>query len=442
MAKSEHFSSVRDWVDAEYSISIRAAGGLDEPTLSQVGQILRRVHPKSPAGILGLQAGDILYAVNGGVFDGEDLKKTFQPRWFGRSHTFDFLRPSTRQKLRVKGSAFPFGAQYGQTVGSFCVDFRNGDPDPHDIYQFWTEGPDGALAEIWPFFEAYNLRVLKNNGAPYDGVLPRTIVSTAPLAHETVVWPGAFAWLALCAAHAGQFDRAQRVLETVEQHFEKSGDSGMMSMFAAMAFTRSMLAENRGFIDMAVSHIEHAIEMSPETSVLYRQLSNLTGQTRCAPQSSFIGKKPEYNLLRQDPTLKFTQSDGHIDLQKSVARLKPGEFILISLMSGYRTNGPYVEGFQRAQIPLARLREKFREVHIITSWDKAHSRDLPHWPVMEPKLAKLGVDVSVLYDPDDTVSESLSLISAPTNLLIDHTGTVIAEGWLGDDAILWNEISH
>ena len=441
MAKPTHYASVQDWVEAEYSITMGDAGGLNEATLSKVGQILREVHPKSPAGLLGLQAGDILHALNGGIFDGDDLQKTFQPRRFGRTYSFDLLRPSSRQKIRIKGRCFPFGAKYGQTVDSFSVDLRNGDPDLHDIDQFWAEGPEGALAELWPYFEAYNLRILNSNGAPYDGALPQNVSPTSPLAHKTVVWPGNFAWLALCAAHAGQFERAQRVLETVEDHFETSGDSGMMSMFAAMAYTRSMLAENRGFIDKAVSHIEHAIEMSPETAVLYKRLSRLTGQTETPPPSSFLGKKLDYDLLRHDPTRKFIQSEGRVSLSESVSQLGTGEFLLLSVMSGYRTNGPYVEGFLRAKTPLGKLKDVFKEVHIITSWDKARSRDLPHWPVMEPQLEKLGANVSVLFDPEDSVGQQLSLISAPTNLIIDHTGQVIADGWLGDDQVLWDSFS-
>lgn len=441
MAKSAHYSSVKEWVAAEFSITSGDAGGLNEQTLSKVGQVLRKVHPNSPAGLLGLKVGDILHAVNGGIFDIDDLNKTLQPRKFGRSYTFDFLRPSSRQKLRVKSKTFPFGAQYGQTVESFSVDLRNGNPDPHDVSQFWISGDEGALAELWPYFEAYNLRLLNSGGAPYDGALPQTISSTAPLAHETVVWPGHFTWLALCAAHAGQWERAQRVLETVEDHFDHSGDSGLMSMFAAMATIRSMLAENRGFIEKAVEHIEHAIKMSPETEVLYRRLSKLTHQQVSPPPSPFLGVKPHYDFPRQDPSQKFTQSPGRISLESAVKTLSAGEFILVCVMGSYRTNGPYVQGFERAHIPLARLNTRFKEVHILTSWNKVTSRDLPHWPAMEPKLQKSGVSVSLLFDEEDTLSQQLNLISAPTNLVVDHTGTVVATGWLGDDEVLWKALA-
>ncbi len=437
MAKTAQYETVRHWVEAEYSVTKSAAGHLNETTLSKVGQVLQRVHPNSPAGLLGLAKGDILFALNGGTFDGDDLRKSFQPRFLGRSYSFDFLRPDAHEKIRVTGKTFPFGAKFGQTVDSFCVDLRNGDPDPHDVDAFWADGSPEDLAEIWPFFEAYNHRLLKLNGAPYDGALPKSVTPTAPLAPPTVIWPGNFAWLAVCAAHAGQWERAQRVLETVEDHFESSGDSGMMSMFAAMAYTRSMLAENRGDIEKAVGHIEHAIEMSPRTPVLQQRLARLTGQAFTVPPSKFIGQTLEYDLERHDPKGKFAQSGGRVSLENSVSKLSPGEYILVCLMSGYRTNGPYVEGFGRAHTPLARLSPIFREVHIVTAWDKSRSRDLNHWPVMEPGLVKAGVNVSVLFDEEDVVSDTIEILGAPTNLIIDHTGTVVSDGWLAGDEVLW-----
>jgi hypothetical protein len=215
----------------------------------------------------------------------------------------------------------------------------------------------------------------------------------------------------------------------------------MMSMFAAMAFVRSMLAERNDDTEKAIAHMEHAIEMSPETRVLYRRLAHLTGQGLSVPPSRYIGLKPEYDLPRHDPANKFSQPGGTISLAKQVEALSAGEFILVTVMSAYRVNGPYVEGFQRAHTPLARLNKIFKEVHIITSWDKATSRDLSHWPAMEPKLSKSGVAVSVLFDELQSVGEQLSLISAPTNLIIDHRGHVVSQGWLGDDMMLWDALA-
>ena len=436
MAKATDFASVQDWVDTQFKIQIGDAKSLNEKTLSLIGKVLLKVHPKSPAGLLALQSGDILHAINGGIFDNEDLEKTFQPRRFGRPYSFDFYRPATHKKIRIKGPTFPFGASLGQTVESFAVDLRNGDPDLSDTSQFWASGHTDTLPALLPAFEAYNIRLIKLNGSPFDGPLPQNLPSNTELANENLIWPGYFTWLALCAAHAGQWDRARYVLTVVEEHFDRSGDSGMMSMFAAMAYTRSMLAEQKGHLDHAVDHMHHAIEMSPETEVLYQRLSAITNTEVTRPVSPLLGVQPSYSLPKQDPSKRFKQAKGQVSLRESIARLSPGEFILITIMSSYRTNGPYVAGFKRAHIPLAALKSRFREVHIITSWDESRSRDLP-WPIMEEKMRQSGISVSLLFDEEDKLSEQLSLTSAPTNLILDHTGVVVSNGWLGDDTMLW-----
>ncbi len=440
MAKSTDFPSVQDWVAAQYKVQISDAKSLNEQTLSVAGKILLDVQPNSPAGRLGLEAGDILYALNGGVFDIDELEKTFHPRKFGRAYSFDLLRPSTRRKLRVKGPTFPFGARFGQTKESFLVELRNGSPDPSDAYQFWNSGDTEALSEFLPAFEAFNIRVIKLKGGPFEGLLPQALPSRTEIADDNVVWTGHFTWLALCAAHAGQWDRAQFVLKWVEDHFERSGDGGMMSMFAAMAYTRSMLAEQKGQLETAVNHMHHAIEMSPETDILYKRLSSLTNSDVQRPVSPHLGIKLSYNLPKRDPAQRFKQSGGQLSFEDSLSKLSPGQFILVCIMSSYRTNGPYVEGFTRAHIPLARLKTIFQEVHVITSWDETKSRDLP-LPVMEDKLSKSGINVSVLFDTDQTLSEQLSLISSPTNLIVNHNGIVVADGWLGNDAILWRALA-
>ncbi len=439
MTKKTYFSSVRNWVDSQFKMRISDAKSLNENTLSFVGKVLLKVHPNSPAGLLSLKSGDILYALNGGVFDSDDLEKTFQPRRFGRSHSFDFFRPKTHQKIRIKGPTFPFGTSLGQTVDSFATELRTGDPDPSDASQFWTFGETEALSTLLPAFEIFNIRLISHKGAPFYGQLPQNLPYNTEIASEEFLWPGHFAWMALCAAHAGQWDRASFVLRVVEDHFDRSGDSGMMSMFAAMAYTRSMLAEHKQYLNKAVDHMHHAIEMSPESDILYQRLSTLTNTEVTRPASPLLGARPTYNLPRIDPAKRFRQAEGHVAFRDRIEQLSPGEFILISIMSSYRTNGPYVEGFQRAQIPLANLRDTFKEVHIITSWDASRSRDLP-WPIMEEKMRQSGITVSVLFDEDNALGEQLSLISAPTNLIVDHTGVVVAQGWLGDDMMLWDAL--
>lgn len=433
------FPTVEAWVDEEYGVHFGEAGHLSAKTLSVRGKIVRAVHPQSPAALLGLKAGDILFYVNGGVFTDEDVVRTYKPKRFLRFHKFDFMRLSSRQHIRIVGRTFPFGIQLGDTVGGFIRALRNLDPDPQDIEQFWTNGDEEDLGALWPSMEAYHIRVRDLKGAPFDGQLPRSVDANSPLVSEDKLWPGVLTWMALCAAHASQYDRARFILDYVEDYFERSGDSGMMSMFAAMATVRSMIAEHDKDRDLAIAYMHHAIETSPNIRVLYSRLSRLTETHIDPPGSAFIGVKPVYDLPRFDPSGRFSQPKGQVSLRDTVKTLQPGEFMLVTVMSRYRVNGPYVAGFQRALMPLSYLRDFFKEVHIVTSWDKSQSRDLL-FPIMENHLRRKGVSVSVLFDENDAVSTQLSMTSAPTNLILDHNGLVVSEGWLIDDKLLWKAL--
>ncbi len=439
MARTKSYGSVADWVAAEYTVSTSKIKNLSVDTLAFTGMIVSSVHPRSPASHLGIQVDDILYEINGGIFDEDDLDKTFTPRLLGRAHKFSFFRPSTHEIFKVKGAQFPYGLRLKNSLQSFIAILRNGDPDPSEVATFWEAGDRQALADLWIPFEAYLIRLRDLNGNPFDGPLPQTISPKSPLPPPENIWPGFFGWLALCAAEAGQMERASYVQAQVDAHFEQTGDSGMMNAFAAMEDTRALLAEARFNPNMAITYIERGIEMAPDVKELYRRLSALTNTDVTPPPSSFLDMQPSYDLPRVDPAGRFKQESGRVSLSEQVAALSQGQFILLVLMSAYRTNGPYVEGFNRALIPLLRL-EAFQEVHIVTAWGSSRSRDLP-LPIMEPALQKGGIKVSLLHDVEDKLAQALDITSAPTNLIIDHRGVVIAEGWLGEDNVLWDALN-
>lgn len=441
MPRSPSYASVSDWLDAEYRVETAPAPQLSAQTLGHAGQVVRSVHPESPAGRLGVRAGDILYNINGTLFTQDGLERSFRPRFLGRPYVFELLRPDTAERLRITGRTFPFGLMLGHTVSGFTAALRNGNPDPHDVDQFFADGDTQALAALWPALEAFNARLRLMDGRPFEGSLPTVVAPDVPLTDdEALIWFGNHTWLALAAAHAGQWARARFVLDAVEAFFERSGESGMMSMFAAQAATRALLAGQAGEQETAVAHLHHAIDMSPDTQGLYSQLSALTGSRVDPPTSAFLGVKPRITLPRRDPARRLAQPAGEVSLAERAGALRPGQFMLLITLSRYRSNGPYVWGLDRAMTPLLRLRDVFSDVLVVTSWDPVENRKI-HFPTPESDMRKQGIDISVLFDAQDALSDQLSLTSAPTNLVIDHRGIVVAEGWLAGDAVLWDALA-
>jgi len=438
LKKDKTYPNVQAWIDAEYKHRPLGKKNYDVGSISHSGQIVKSVPQSSPAGKLGVKADDILFEINGGLFDDYDLEKTFKPRLLGRAHGFKFFRPSTGEAFLLKGAQFPFGMTFKKTISGYAADLINGNPEFDEIITFWEVGGKEALAELWRPFEAYIIRLRDLNGNPFDRALPDQMDPNSLFPKPDFIWPGHLCWLALCAACAGQIERAQFVQEYVDLFFKESGANHLSIAYSAMDYTRSVIEESRFNQNMAVSHIERAINRSPKNVQLRKRLEDLTGTYTPPPDSEFLGLKPEYTLPRHDPKAMFEQPPGEVTLADSISKLAKGELFLLTVMGSYRVNGPYFEGFDHALTALTRL-EIFKEVQIVTSWHGERSKDL-HWPAMEPVLQKAGIKVSLLYDEDWTFTETLPLKGAPTNLFLDHTGTVIAEGWLEGD-VIWDAIS-
>ena len=440
MPAPQTFSSVADWVAAEYSAAEAKPPKASAASLSRTGMQVVDVHPHSPAGMLGVRGEDILYYINGRAFDDEALGAALRPRRFGRAHRFDLLRPGSGTRIRITGPALPFGLQLAESVQGFAMQLRSGDPDVSEVAGFWARGDAAGLAVIWAGLEVLMIRVRDMGGQPLSGPLPQSIPDDSPLPDDEA-YPVQFgAWLALAAAHAGQWGRARWVLDRVERWFEDTNENAMMSLFAAMAYTRALLAEHESDRDAAIAHLHHAADLSPETPVIYRKLSELVGAKVDAPASPFIGTRPALELPRRDPKGAFAQPPGEVSLRERAAALRPRQLLLLILLAGYRSNGPHVEGLRRALLPLSRLAPRITEAITVTSWDHPASRPVPY-PLMEDELRGAGVQTSLLFDAGGRAQTALSLISAPTNLFIDHRGVVVAEGWLGDDRALWDALA-
>ena len=424
---------------AEYSAAEAKPPKASAASLSRTGMLVD-VHLHSPAGMLGVRGEDILYYINGRAFDDEALGAALRPRRFGRAHRFDLLRPGSGTRIRITGPALPFGLQLAESVQGFAMQLRSGDPDVSEVAGFWARGDAAGLAVIWAGLEVLMIRVRDMGGQPLSGPLPQSIPDDSPLPDDEAYLVQFGAWLALAAAHAGQWGRARWVLDRVERWFEDTNENAMMSLFAAMAYTRALLAEHESDRDAAIAHLHHAADLSPETPVIYRKLSELVGAKVDAPASPFIGTRPALELPRRDPKGAFAQPPGEVSLRERAAALRPRQLLLLILLAGYRSNGPHVEGLRRALLPLSRLAPRIAEAITVTSWDHPASRPVPY-PLMEDELRGAGVQTSLLFDAGGRAQTALSLISAPTNLFIDHRGVVVAEGWLGDDRALWDALA-
>lgn len=430
------FPSVKAWVDSDYKLVSVKKRRIDAAGLDYSGLTIWNLAESSPAHIVGLKEGDILFTINGHAPFNADMEKPRQRRKSFGSHKFEFYRPNTEEIITLKAKQWSFGIQLRTSQNEYSRDLRIGDPDLDDMENYWR---NGALESIGSFYEAWevmNHRLLHMDGESYfktDFILPH---HNQPLAGD--LWHSNFAYLALSAACAKKYKRARYVLDEIHQRIAES-DSGFPCIAASMMhYTESMLSEAQGNNDEAVLHMHNAIDAAWEISENYLRLGKLTGQTITMPSSPYEEIKLSYALPIEDPAGIIEQHAGHLDLQTICKNLKPDQFIIVVLLSSYRSNYYYDKGWQMSAPILSKLRSIFPYIHIVTSGK--YSLDNSFLKA-EDYLTQEGLEFKVLYDEGDNLAKSLNLERAPTNLVLDHNGEIVAESALWDESLIWKAIA-
>ena len=99
--------SVEEWVAAEYKLASIKSKRIDPAGLDYSGLTVWSLAKGSPAQLIGIKKGDILFTVNGDAPYKADLDT---PRIIHRKfgwHKFQFFRPDTEEVLTIKSKRWP-----------------------------------------------------------------------------------------------------------------------------------------------------------------------------------------------------------------------------------------------------------------------------------------------------------------------------------------------
>lgn len=430
------YSSVEEWVIAEYKLVSIKKKRIDLAGLDYSGLTVWTLAKGSPAQLTGIKEGDILFTVNGDAPYKADLKT---PRIIHRKfgwHKFQFFRPDTEEVLTIKSKRWPFGIQLQASTNEYARDLRIGDPELSDMENYWRQGQLDSIAEFYSSWEILNYRLKHLEGKPF-----RKSNFPEPHPHEPLagdLWHSNFAYLALSAACAKKYKRSRYVLDEVYQRITES-NSGFPCIASSMIhYTESLLAEAQGNTQNAIEHTQNAVNAAWEIEENYYRLSQLTGHKIDMPISAFQNTKLSYKLPVKDPANIIQQYDGPLDLQNTCKSLNPNQFMIVVLLSEYRSNYYYNLGWEVSAPILSKLKSVFPFIHIVTSGDYSLEESFLS---AENYLTKENLDFKILYDEENRIANQLNLERAPTNLALNYKGEIVAESALWDESLIWKAMS-
>jgi len=429
------FESVKAWVEADYKLPSIKKKRIDPAGLDYSGLTIWDIAASSPAYVLGLRQDDILFTVNGNAPYKADLET---PRLIHRRfgfHKFQFYRPSTEEVITVKSKRWPFGIQLRSSPMEYARELRIGDPDSDMVEIYWRSGALETIAAFYVPWEIMIHRMHHMDGAPYFKTEFPEPHHNQPLTAE--IWHSHFVYLALSAACAKKYKRARYVLDEIYQRIAES-DSGFPCIAASMMhYTESLLSEADGKLDDAIEHMYSAIDAAWEIEENYARLGTLTGQKIDVPTSAYKDIRLSYELPIEDPAGIITQHPGFLDLQRTCQSLNPGQFIIVVLLSSYRSNYYYDKGWEISAPILSKLKSTFPLIHIVTAGTYALDDSFLK---AEGNLTAQGLDFKILHDEGNKIAEQLGQERAPTNLVLDHKGEIIAESALWDESLIWKAL--
>jgi hypothetical protein len=430
------YGSLSEWVESEYKLASIKKKRIDPAGLDYSGLTIWDISETSPAYVLGLRKGDILFTVNGNAPFNADLETPrLKNRKFGL-HKFQFYRPATEEVLTIKSKQWPFGIQLQSSPNEYARELRIGDPELSDMENYWRQGRLDDIAEFYTAWEILNYRLRHLGGNPY-----RKADFPNPHAHEPLdgdLWHSNFAYLALAAACAKQYKRSRYVLDEIYQRIAETKSGFPCIASSMMSYTESLLSEGEGDINQAIEFTHNAINAAWEIEENYERLSRLTGHKVDMPASAFEKTRLSYSLPIKDPANIIAQHTGQLDLQKTCQSLKPDQFLIVVLLSEYRSNYYYDLGWERSAPILSKLKSTFPFIHIVTSG--TYSLD-ESFLSAENHLSKRDVEFKILHDENNEVARRLNLERAPTNLVLNHRGEIIAESALWDESLIWKALS-
>ena len=431
------YASVEEWVKAEYKLVSIKKKKIDIAGLDYSGLTIWNLSKGSPAQILGLKQADILFSVNGNAPFAADLETPrVKSKGFG-TYKFQFYRPDTQDVLTIKSKQWPFGIQLQSSPNEYARDLRIGDPELSDVENYWRQGQLNSIAHFYTSWEILNHRLMHLDGEPYRKSEFSEPHPHAPLAGD--LWHSNFAYLALSAACAKKYKRARYVLDEIYQRIAES-DSGFPCLASSMMqYTESLLSEAEGDIKQAIEYTQNAINAAWEVEENYHRLGQLTGHKIDIPASAYENTKLSYTLPINDPVNIIEQYSGQLDLQTTCQSLRSDQFLIVVLLSEYRSNYYYDLGWKISAPILSKLKSIFPLIHIVTAGD--YSVDETFLSA-ETHLIKNGLDFKILHDEANRITKQLNLERAPTNLALDNKGEIVAESALWDESLIWKALRN
>lgn len=394
-------------------------GGLASSILKRVGtsMLIIKVCPNSPAHDLGIRAGWFL--------DNIDLKPPneilIREAQLGGAKSIMVANPE-RQAFEVRlDGRWPFGMTVVDLPGMRLKrSISAGMADLETLSLYWKEQVERVYADLHDALETHL-------SAPHVGLVARMLGRKAT--PEQIAQSGNFVYLlflALAKLTRGDKPGARFMLEAALSSRDRSGQPTHSTIIQSLEHHVSARLLAATDPARALSAAQMALDLAPEIPANRFLVETLMGRSLPEQLPQFVLQPLpfDYDLPVHDPIGEVATDLARARLADALEILKPGQVVVILLMSSYRSNYYYNLDLERLAMLNRAYPGVISEIHVIVAGD--YALDVRHRQQAEGLAKQLGLPFAILYDPEDRCAAGLGLPGFPARFVVDKNSTVLA----------------
>lgn len=403
------------------------------PRLMVQCQRITHVYPGSPAEAAGLQVGWLALLAG----DAAPLTTELERLRLDGADRYVFHNPANGRSFELPDGPWPLGIKLtGVGTQGFLTRITIRDDVDDELFEAFGRGELDAFAQM---LDAFRDALMPPFSATFAPLLSDARKDKAIAKSDDLHYLG---FLSLAHLVAGEGNRAAFFLEAVRDAVKKSGQSSFSLMFTALlSYVDARLSWTGGDRARGLDMMNAALYDAPEFELLRDTYATWSDSPPLIHAPQWVGEDTplRYRYAQHDP-VGFWPDGPPVSLTDTLADMGDDQIIIVFLMPGYRANYYY----NRDIVTLAALHQhdpaRIAAVHLITDCDYMNHE--PDRAYAETIAKQQGLPVTCLYDSESSVSEDMELYRAPTALVLDNSGTVLANGVFSDESAYWEAVTR
>ena len=341
-----------------------------------------------------------------------------------------FVDDRTKTEIELVTLGYPFGMALRRPLDALCSDLKRS-------FNWTSQHLDELIDRVHEGDDQVFEHLVKEMEGPFRSRFEALLDGLLGEAADRFYFWQANTKRMVKGVHQAMQGRASRARRLMTAFGKET--AAPRSYYALHYFGHALVLEAEGAPDDEVNFwLEEAYETWPSSRRIRQKIGQKTGVEPPDEEEPYPRPFPlSYALVEGDPlTDPVVKDPVLVGLNAELSKLREDQFLVVVLLSGYRTNGYYARLANQLAAMRPLLGDYFPQVHVITAFRPGDGTG-NLWIDGEELALERGVPLRVLLDPENLTSAIVDADGSPCGLIVNRSGVILYQGSLQGERGYW-----